>query len=64
MEIKYYLANFFIRMFRCRLARIAFEGERIVRLTFENDKNDTIQLDMDVPNFYKLRERLNKRKDI
>ena len=63
MEVTFTCNRFSIRMSNAKLKRIAHEAGDLIRLTFGNDKKDSIQLDMLITNVNELKNRLNKRKD-
>lgn len=64
MEANLTDGRLFVRMRKARLHRIANEGAgQIIRLTFVDDKNNCVQIDMSALHANEFRKRLNKRKD-
>jgi hypothetical protein len=58
-------AGNFVRLEGAKLRRLAKEGGgRIIRLSFEDQKGNHVQLEFDEIEAAILKERLNKRKDI
>ena len=56
--------NSFIKLSDAKLQRIAKERGDVVRINFVDNKRNCVQVELPLPNYYHLRERLNKRKDI
>lgn len=58
----------FARLRDANLDRVALEGKQqnmsFVRLTFSDSKTNYVQVDLEISEFYKMREWLNRRKDI
>jgi len=55
----------FARIRDANLDRVALEGNKsFIRLTFSDSKTNYVQIDLDISEFYKMRDWLNKRKDI
>ena len=64
MEANLTAGRLFVRMKKAKLSRIANEGAgQIIRLSFVDDKNNSIQIDLSALDAHHFRERLNKRKD-
>ncbi|HBE45721.1 MAG TPA: hypothetical protein DDW17_09865 [Deltaproteobacteria bacterium] len=65
IEISYglYGGKGFARLKGARLSRIAKETN-IVRLTFLDPEDNYVQIDMNNDDFFRFKERINRRKDI
>jgi hypothetical protein len=65
IELKYSNGIGFARLSDATIDRISLEaGGNIARLTFSDKEKNFIQVDLVRPEFWKLRERANKRTDI
>ena len=64
MEIHVTDITSFAKLTNAKLRRVAKERGDIVRIDFKDDKRNWVQIELLLPDFYHLRDRLNKRKDI
>ena len=68
MKIEAYDGHGYAHLFNAKIHRIAREGKitggNTVRLTFDDDKGNYVQLDMDISEARTLKEKLNNRKDL